>query len=118
MTYAEQLKDPRWQNKRKEILRRDSLKCVCCFATKVKLNVHHGIYFKDKMAWEYDNNYLHTLCEPCHERTHLFITSIEDKLGKINPLMLWDIDIVLMAMDYGRSHELLELSTKIIREHQ
>lgn len=117
MTYTEQLKDPRWDKKRKEVLKRDNFTCVCCYAIKVKLNVHHGVYFKEKMAWEYDNIYLHTLCDPCHERTHFFIASIENKIGKINPLMLWDIDLVLMAMDYGRSNEILELSTKIIREN-
>lgn len=116
MIYAVQLKDPRWDKVRKKILRRDGFKCVCCSISDVKLNVHHGIYFKDMMAWEYDEIYLHTLCDPCHERTHFFIDSIQKKLGKLNPTLLWDVEFVLISMDTGRSNELLELAIKIIRE--
>jgi hypothetical protein len=116
MTYGEQLKDPRWLEKRKEILRRDGFKCVCCNISDVKLNVHHGIYFKYTMAWEYADEYLHTLCDPCHERTHFFIDSIQKKLGKLNPMLLWDVEFVLIAMDFKRSKEFLKLAIEIIRE--
>ena len=116
MTYAEQLKDPRWREKRIEILRRDGFRCISCNISKVRLNVHHGIYFKDKMAWEYDGIYVHTLCDPCHERTHSFIDSIEKNIGKLNPILLWDIEFVLIAMNFDRSKEFLNLALEIIRE--
>lgn len=71
MTYAEQLKDPRWLKKRKEILERDEYKCRECKNNDIKLHVHHGYYEKDSMAWEYENKYLHTLCENCHKFHHV-----------------------------------------------
>ncbi|WP_033960415.1 hypothetical protein [Psychroserpens jangbogonensis] len=35
------------------------------------LNVHHKYYNSGKMAWEYDNEALTTLCASCHKEEHL-----------------------------------------------
>lgn len=67
MNYQDQLKDPRWQKKRLEILQRDNFTCRICNSDKKTLHIHHTIYFKDKKAWEYHNFQLLTLCEDCHE---------------------------------------------------
>jgi len=66
MTYAEQLKDPRWQKKRLSIFKRDKFACLNCGRDNLNLQVHHGYYEKGLMAWEYDNKTLHTLCCECH----------------------------------------------------
>lgn len=66
MTYKEQLKDPRWQKKRLEIMERDGWQCQCCFDRDNTLTVHHKKYDNGKMAWEYENELLITLCEDCH----------------------------------------------------
>lgn len=34
------------------------------------LNVHHKYYMIGKMAWEYDNEALITLCASCHKKEH------------------------------------------------
>lgn len=34
------------------------------------LNVHHKSYVINRLAWEYDNSNLITLCENCHEEEH------------------------------------------------
>jgi len=65
--YLEQLKDPRWQKKRLEILNRDNFTCQCCGSKENELQVHHKYYDKKKLAWEYDNDCLITLCKDCHE---------------------------------------------------
>jgi 5-methylcytosine-specific restriction endonuclease McrA len=67
MTYAEKLRDPRWQKKRLEIMERDNWKCQSCGTDKMTLNVHHLFYKKTANPWEYDNDDLITLCEDCHE---------------------------------------------------
>lgn len=70
MNYSEKLKDPRWQRKRLEIMERDGFKCVRCGNGEKTLNVHHLAYKWKLKPWEYPNNWLQTLCEPCHECLH------------------------------------------------
>ena len=65
-SYAEKLKDPRWQKKRLEILERDGWACCRCSTKSKPLHVHHVIYIGKMDPWEYDGKYLATLCEDCH----------------------------------------------------
>jgi hypothetical protein len=66
-TYAEKLKDPRWQKKRLKVLERDGWACRGCFDSENTLVVHHLVYFKDKEPWDYPDVLLLTLCQECHE---------------------------------------------------
>lgn len=68
MTYAEKLRDPRWQKKRLEILERDKFTCRVCKDKTRTLHVHHIRYLKDRDPWDYKEFYLVTLCEKCHEK--------------------------------------------------
>jgi hypothetical protein len=68
MTYEEQLKDPRWQARRLEILNRDHSKCVTCRRGDLPLHVHHIKY--TGMAWEAPDSDLVTLCHICHSGVH------------------------------------------------
>lgn len=70
MTYAEKLKDPRWQRKRLEVLNRDSFKCRKCGNDKQTLHVHHTGYRNGHEPWEYQGEELLTLCEACHSKQH------------------------------------------------
>ena len=65
-TYAEKLRDPRWQKMRLEVMDRDEFACQRCGAKHKTLNVHHMFYQKGKDPWEYDPDFLLTLCEGCH----------------------------------------------------
>lgn len=69
LKYKDQLADARWQQKKYEILQRDNFACQKCGAT-TNLNVHHLSYEKGKLAWEYPNENLITLCQDCHEKEH------------------------------------------------
>lgn len=64
MTYAEKLKDPRWQRKRLEVLNRDKFTCQCCQATLIELHIHHKKYSGE--PWEAPSEDLITLCKHCH----------------------------------------------------
>jgi hypothetical protein len=66
MDYKEQLKHPKWQKKRLEILERDNFTCQLCKDTETTLHIHHKEYFKHKLAWEYEDEYLITMCSHCH----------------------------------------------------
>lgn len=64
-TYAEKLKDPRWQKKRLQIFERDQWKCTCCADTETTLNVHHKKYIGEN-PWDTPEEFLITVCEKCH----------------------------------------------------
>lgn len=68
MNYIEQLKHPKWQRKRLEILERDDFTCQVCGDEETQLNVHHKSY--SKTVYEVDNSQLITLCKHCHSITH------------------------------------------------
>ena len=68
MTYQQLLQDPRWDEKRKEILKRDGYQCRECESKECELHVHHHYYLPGMMPWEYEENVLITLCAECHEK--------------------------------------------------
>jgi hypothetical protein len=79
MTYAQQIKDPRWQKKRLEVLELQGFKCQECDATDQELHVHHPFYKRGAMIWEYDTGEeLMCLCQKCHKNAH----AIDEELKK------------------------------------
>lgn len=83
MDYKEQIKSPKWQRRRLEILQRDDFTCQICGCKEKMLHVHHTAYEKEKMIWEYPDEMLITLCEDCHEYEHALNECIEDYLCSI-----------------------------------
>lgn len=74
-TYETLLQNPKWLEKRKEIIVRDGNQCCCC-GNKSDLQVHHRQYHiksstgEKKLPWNYKNKYLITLCKECHSKGH------------------------------------------------
>lgn len=66
-TYAEKLKDPRWQKLRLEIFERDNFTCKLCKRKDRTLNVHHKKYSKSGNPWDTEPKDLITYCEICHK---------------------------------------------------
>jgi hypothetical protein len=83
MTYAEKLKDPRWQRRRLEVLSRDGFTCRDCGDSKKTLHVHHCHYCKGA-PWETPLELLLTLCGECHEERQ----QLEDEAKQIVGTML------------------------------
>lgn len=75
-TYAELLRDPRWQRRRLEIFQRDGWVCTGCADTANELHVHHKRYERGRKPWEYDDEDLVTLRKDCHRDQ----TEIDDQL--------------------------------------
>lgn len=75
LEYGQLLLLPQWKAKRKQILLRDGNKCRSCGSTSF-LQVHHRQYHISKsvgvfrLPWKYDNKYLITLCNKCHNAGH------------------------------------------------
>lgn len=78
VSYAQKLKDPRWQKKRLEALESKGWSCEMCSGKDETLHVHHRQYFKGREPWDYEPGQLAVLCETCHEETH----------GKEDPLLM------------------------------
>jgi hypothetical protein len=68
-TYAQKLKNPRWQKIRLKAMERDDWKCRLCFAEGQTLAVHHKKYTGEN-PWDADVQHLVTLCEDCHTAMH------------------------------------------------
>ena len=75
ISYVEMLLTERWRNKRELILERDKHQCRNCGSTN-QLQVHHRQYHIDtktgfkREPWDYNDKYLITLCDQCHEAGH------------------------------------------------
>lgn len=70
MTYAEKLKDPRWQRKRLEVMESAGWKCEKCGRSDLTLHVHHPVYIPGREPWDYARSELQCLCEPDHDEAH------------------------------------------------
>lgn len=69
-TYAQKLRDPRWQKRRLEVMQRDGFACRLCGNDRETLNVHHLVYERNGEPWDTHPDLLVTLCQPCHEEFH------------------------------------------------
>lgn len=114
MAYLEDLKDPRWQRKRLEIFDRDDWACRACGAKDKPLTVHHSCYLPRKKPWEYEDAYLFTLCDDCHNEAdakygsqYLIWTALLLEKGRLegrmtetfDPILSKKIDCVVELLD-------------------
>lgn len=86
MTYAEKLKDPRWQKKRLAVLSHARFRCQLCGARDKTLHVHHSYYARNKEPWQQPTGSMISLCESCHDRYHGKRTVIEPKPEIVHPV--------------------------------
>lgn len=83
MSYADKLKDPRWQRRRLEVLKAADFACESCGDKDNTLHVHHPYYAKGKQPWEYDN--LVCLCERCHSNVEREMHYIAEVFAGMSP---------------------------------
>lgn len=69
-TYAEKLKDARWQKKRLELFNGASWTCEECSRQMPAdgLQVHHVLYLPGVDPWDYPSYLLRVLCECDHQK--------------------------------------------------
>lgn len=88
MDYKEQIKSPKWQKRRLEVMQKDNFTCQLCGDTESMLNVHHLFYHRDRNIWEYEEWELITLCENCHKEEHSSMDDIINEIDSINQEVL------------------------------
>jgi len=113
-SYWEMLRDPRWQKKRLEVMERDKWKCRYCGTKETTLNVHHTFYERGKAPWEYPNDSLMTLCEPCHERRTAEKLELDKMVGGLDrhsfaAVQAFVVGLSAMMRDYDRLPEAVAL---------
>lgn len=81
-TYAEKLRDPRWQKKRLEVFNHFKWKCEICHDSENELHAHHIAYKKNANPWSYNPWELACLCSNCHKLIH--------ERKKANETSAWD----------------------------
>ena len=88
-TYVEQLRHPRWQRKRLEVMGRDGFRCVQCGDEETELHVHHKTYIWGKDPWDYPLGNFDTLCSRCHELQKRDVKTLQSQLlGELEKLGL------------------------------
>jgi len=85
MSYAEKLRDPRWQKKRLDVLESAGWECLECGATARELHVHHYWYEPKRLPWEYPDKCFGVLCGSCHSKWHAEKLSIDKTLAGMLP---------------------------------
>ncbi len=117
MSYADLLRDPRWQKKRLQIMERDGWRCIACHSDKKTLNVHHSRYVQGRMPWEYPDEELHTLCEDCHADEHgkgkKAIQAVEDAAKAERERMYRETMRLERPEEYARTVRLEEIDAEM-----
>ena len=96
-TYAELLKDPRWQKKRLKILNQHKWTCDYCDDKTSTLHVHHGWYQKGFRPWDYADDQYHVLCDSCHEEAEEVLFDVRTELSRIKPYDYVDLLFALVT---------------------
>ena len=94
-SYADKLKDPRWQKKRLEILERSEWACLNCGDSESPLHVHHLVYERGVEPWDHDNQYLVAVCVDCHETLEQTRNAILKVMSGYPPDFLGDLHCAL-----------------------
>jgi hypothetical protein len=82
-SYYELLQHPNWQRKRLVLLEQAGWRCTYCDADDRSLHIHHTYYEKGLAPWEYPDESLEVLCEPCHWRAEDLRMLMQRQLGKM-----------------------------------
>lgn len=114
VTYAEQLRDPRWQRLRLQAMEDSGWACDNCGSKDKTFNVHHKFYVKGRKPWEYDLDDLKTLCEDCHKDHHRNKALLDQlianaDLNSLLPVIAGYLRVLDPEVDAGLAYECREL---------
>ena len=113
--FQEQIKSPKWQKRRLEIMQRDDFTCQICGDKETTLHVHHLHYVPNRDYWDYEDWELITLCEDCHKNEH-DIEGILDYVKSLKQcgITLFEIECLLECIDiqimFGRHEAILDIT--------
>lgn len=82
--FLERYKDPRWQKLRLLKMEQVDFECECCGSKDITLNIHHKLYVKGAMPWEYGLGELECLCENCHNEKYRLKNILQNEISKVD----------------------------------
>lgn len=115
-TYAQKLKDPRWQKARLEVLNRDGWSCQCCGDSENTLFVHHGYYLFGVEPWDHPPESLHTLCEDCHAMADSVREDLKVRAGTLWIEIQFALNEMLTAMASRMNGDVLCVIGELARD--
>lgn len=92
MSYAEDLKHPKWQERRLRVFQRAGFLCERCANDQLQLHAHHKVYIRGQRLWDYPDDLLECLCEACHARAHKDKERLDMVVAQQPTAMLPDIN--------------------------
>lgn len=104
-TYAQKLRDPRWQRLRLKRLEASGWKCDHCGDSRNELQVHHKWYLKNMEPWDYEVHNLESLCVTCHEKAGKVHEAIKAALAVL-PLMEQQHILAILARINDRDSDI------------
>lgn len=69
-SYADKLRDPRWENRRMWFVRKHGAWCRSCKRKGIEFQVHHKVYRKGVEPWDHTDDEMILLCRGCHLEWH------------------------------------------------
>jgi hypothetical protein len=99
-SYAQKLKDPRWQKLRLEALESAGWRCKQCHDESSPLNVHHGFYQYGLEPWDYPIKSLHVYCESCHQEADFLREELRFLVGHMSLAAQTELRDMLHNLSY------------------
>ena len=95
-TYAEKLKDPRWQEFRQRAFEHHGTVCQTCGGEDrgryESIHVHHRRYIDGRDPWEYEMKDVSILCWECHEEIHTCEKKWRDMIRSMPSWLVQEFD--------------------------
>ena len=116
-TYAEKLRDPRWQRRRLERLASKAWTCQDCGDQSRELHVHHAFYEPRRDPWDYPDRALLVLCNGCHISRHMHQKNILEFIGQLEPEKVLAVEWFIAGL-FGIDVEQAERKVEHWRKHR
>ncbi len=108
MEFWQKYKDGRWQKLASELKHEQAYTCQWCAVKSEdgeQLHVHHGYYTKDQDPWEYPQESLWVLCDPCHKEAEIVRKEVRAQIAELHPVYQSALSDLLSGLaEYQKKH--------------
>ena len=120
MSYAGDMKNPLWQQRRLLILKRDNFKCQCPQheGSHYNLELHHIDYIPGNEIWDYPDDMLMTTCYKCHHKELERYGAEKYLINAMKMKGFWIGDILLLACKFDTDEHFTKSLLEILRKDQ